>query len=258
MTDFPPPVRDSAAIGPLNVLRMTRAELVARTRAALEPGAPPVAVAFCNAHTAEIALRDDAYAAALGRFVLVNDGIGLEIAARLLEGRGFPDNLNGTDFVPGLFADLDRPTTAYLVGAAPGVAEEVGRRFAARFARLRVVGARDGYFRADEEETVVREIAAAGPDILLVAFGNPKQEMFIARHFDALGARAMFGVGALFDFTADRVARAPAWIRRARLEWAFRLAQEPRRLLRRYTIETARFLIAVLRFRASGRARRNP
>lgn len=249
------PAPDYATIGPLRVQRLSRAELSRRALAALAPGAFPLAVAFCNAHTAEIALRDRAYRAALDRFLVVNDGVGLEIAVRLLEGRGFPDNLNGTDFVPSLFGDLTRRTRLYLLGAQSGVAEEAGRRFAERFPLLEVVGARDGYFSAEEEEAVVAAVAAAAPDILLVAFGNPRQELFIARHFEALGARLMFGVGALLDFAAERVARAPRWMRQARLEWAFRLAQEPGRLLRRYTIETAGFLIAVLklRFSASGR-----
>ncbi|MCB1540968.1 MAG: WecB/TagA/CpsF family glycosyltransferase [Rhodoblastus sp.] len=240
---------DFAAIGALNVERTTRRALTQRVLEALAPGAEPLAVAFCNAHTAEIALRDHAYQKALDRFCVVNDGIGLEIAVRILERRGFPENLNGTDFVPALFADLPKATRIFLIGAAPGVAEEASRRFAERFPHLEFVGARHGFFRPEEEEDVVRATAAAKPDILLVALGNPQQELFIARHFDALGAKAMFGVGALLDFTAERVARAPVWMRRARLEWAFRLAQEPGRLLRRYTIETAAFLIAVLRLR---------
>ncbi len=124
-----------------------------------------------------------------------------------------------------------------------------------RFPHLELAGARHGYFRPEDEGDVVSTIAAARADILLVALGNPAQELFIARHFDALGAKAMFGVGALFDFAAERVARAPAWMRKARLEWAFRLAQEPGRLLRRYTIETAAFLIAVLRLRVLEEAR---
>ncbi len=242
-------VSDFAAIGALNVERLTGRALSRRVMDALAPGARPLAVAFCNAHTAEIALRDRAYSEALERFCVVNDGIGLEIAVRILERRGFPENLNGTDFIPALLADLPKGSRLYLLGAAPGVAEEAGRRFAARFPHLELVGARHGYFRAEEEDDVVRAVAAARPDILLVALGNPAQEMFIARHLDALGAKAMFGVGALFDFAAERVARAPAWMRKARLEWAFRLAQEPGRLLRRYTIETAAFLIAVLRLR---------
>ena len=246
---------DFAAIGALNVERMTRRDLTLRVLGALAPAADPLAVAFCNAHTAEIALRDKTYREALGRFCVVNDGIGLEIAVRILERRGFPENLNGTDFIPTLFAVLPKGTRIYLLGAAPGVAAEAGRRFVERFPHLELVGAQHGYFRAEQEADVVQAVAAAKPDILLVALGNPAQELFIARHFDALGAKAMFGVGALLDFAAERVARAPVWMRKARLEWAFRLAQEPGRLLRRYTIETAAFLIAVLRLRVLEEAR---
>jgi len=252
---FPGAGPDFAAIGALSVERMTRNDLTLRVLAALAPGAEPLAVAFCNAHTAEIALRDRTYRQALDRFCVVNDGIGLEIAARILEQRGFPENLNGTDFIPALLGDLPKGARIYLLGAAPGVAEEAGRRFLERFPHLELVGARHGYFRAEEEDDVVRAVAAAKPDILLVALGNPAQELFIARNFDALGAKAMFGVGALFDFAAERVARAPVWMRKARLEWAFRLAQEPGRLLRRYTVETAAFLITVLRLRALEEAR---
>ena len=246
------PFQDFVAIGPLRVARTDRGALAAFVAGAFEPGAPAIAVGFCNAHMAELALHDAAFAAALERFLLVNDGIGLEIAARILEGRGFPENLNGTDFLPHLFGQSQRKLRVYLLGAKPGVAEEAGRRFVARFPLVEIVGARDGYFAAGDEPAVVAAVAAAAPDILLVAFGNPKQEMFIARHFDALGARAMFGVGALLDFTAGQVARAPVWVRKARLEWAFRLAQEPTRLVRRYTIEIGGFLFDILRLRLAG------
>ncbi len=239
--------QDSLVLGPLRVMRRTPAWLAEVVLAALAPGGAPVAVAFCNAHTAELALDDPEFAAALQRFVVVNDGIGLEIAARFLEGRGFPDNLNGTDFLPYLFARLERPARVYLLGAAPGIAGEAGDRFAARFPNVDIVGARDGYFAPEQEAEVVAAVAATRPDIVLVAFGNPKQELFIARHFEALGAKAAFGVGALLDFTAGKVARAPAWMRKARLEWAFRMAQEPGRLVRRYTVGIGWFLVAVLR-----------
>jgi beta-1,4-glucosyltransferase len=246
MTSIP---EDSLRLGPIRVLRASREETARLALSALQGEGAPLAMAFCNSHTAEIALRDSAFAAVLERFVVVNDGIGLEIAGRLLEGRGFPENLNGTDFTPFLFGRLTRPTRVYLLGAAPGVAEEAAARFAATFRNLVVAGVRDGYFDPADEPRIVEEIAAARPDILLVAFGNPKQELFIARNFDRLNARVMLGVGALFDFTAGRVVRAPDWVRKARLEWAFRLAQEPSRLMRRYTVEAGGFLLAVLRMR---------
>lgn len=245
-------------IGPLRVLRATREDLGGVVVDAISLEGAPVAVAFCNAHTAEIALGDPDFAAALQRFVLVNDGVGMEIAAKILGEPGFPANLNGTDFVPWLFSWVDRPLKVYLLGAKPGVAAEAGRRFASVFPHVQIAGARDGYFSADDESAVVAAVASERPDLLLVAFGNPKQEKFIARHFDALGAKSMFGVGALFDFTAGRVRRAPEWVRRSRMEWMFRLVQEPGRLVRRYTVETGGFLLAVLRLRLSAGPRKNP
>lgn len=245
-------------LGPLRVLRGRREDLLATVEEALAGDRAPAAFAFCNAHTAEIALKRPDYAEALSHFILVNDGIGLEIAARMLEGKGFPENLNGTDFTPWMLGRLERPASLYLLGAEPGIAEAAGRLFAERFPQVRIVGARDGFFPAESEADVAAAIAALRPDILLVALGNPRQELFIARHFEALGAKAVFGVGALFDFTAGKVVRAPVWVQRLRLEWAFRLMQEPGRLVRRYTIETAGFLLAVARLRFSGAARRSP
>lgn len=249
---------DALHLGPLQILRGGRDDLLTRVVETLGPGGRPAAFCFCNAHTAEIALKRPDYAAALSRFLLVNDGIGLEIAAKILEGRGFPENLNGTDFTPWMLENLERPVSLYLLGAEPGIAAATARIFAERYSGVRIVGARDGYFPPEEEAAIVSAIEAARPDILLVALGNPGQELFIARHFEALGAKAMFGVGALFDFMAGKVVRAPIWVQRARLEWAFRLMQEPGRLVRRYTIETASFLIAVTRLRLSGAARRSP
>ena len=245
-------------LGPLRVLRGSREDLAARLKAALEPDGAPVAIAFCNAHTAEIAFENPDYSAALRQFVVVNDGVGMEIAARILEGRGFPQNLNGTDFFPWYFARLEAPLKVYLLGAKPGVAEEAGRRFSLAFPNVEIVGARDGFFPMQDEPAIVAEIAAARPDMVLVALGNPKQEMFIARNIGRLGVRAMCGVGALFDFTAGQVVRAPGWVRRIRLEWAYRLSREPGRLMRRYTVETASFLFAVLKFRVSAERRNSP
>ena len=190
------PRSDFAAIGALNIERLTRRALSQRALDAMTPGAQPLAVAFCNAHTAEIALRDRTYREALDRFCVVNDGIGMEIAVRILERRGFPENLNGTDFVPALFADAPKGARVYLLGAAPGVAEEAGRRFIQRFPHLELVGVRHGYFRPEEEDDVVRGGAAARPGILLVSVGNPAQELYIARNTDALSAKTMSGGGA--------------------------------------------------------------
>ena len=248
--------QDFVDFGPVRIVRQKREELARLAERAIETREGPLAVAFCNAHTAETALHDPQFADALARFVVVNDGIGLEIGARILSGRGFPENLNGTDFIPYLLGRLSRPTRVYFLGGMPDVAEEAARNFAARFPHVVVAGCRHGRFAKSEEAAVVAAVSAAAPDILLVAMGNPKQELFIAEHFDALGAQAMFGVGALFDFVSGRIPRAPMRLRQMRLEWAYRLWLEPARLMRRYTTETAAFFAATIRLRLAGGHRR--
>ena len=87
-----------------------------------------------------------------------------------------------------------------------------------------------------------QRVAESGAQLLLVALGSPKQELWIHRHRGELGPVVAVGVGASIDFVAGMVRRAPAWMSRAGLEWLFRLAQEPRRLFRRYLVEDVRFL----------------
>lgn len=248
--------QDFVDFGPVRVVRQKREEIAQMAERVIENGDGPLGVAFCNVHTAEIAFRDAQFADALDRLVVVNDGIGLELGARIVSGRGFPENLNGTDFIPYLFGRLSKPTRVYFLGSLPGVAEEAARNFATRFRHVVVAGCQNGCFTRGEEAAVVAAVSAAAPDILLVAMGNPKQEIFIAEHFEALGAQVMFGVGALFDFASGRIPRAPLRLRQMRLEWAYRLWLEPARLARRYTTGAAAFFTAAIRLRLAGEQRR--
>ena len=191
------------------------------------------------------ALDSREYAEKLGSFLVLNDGIGVDLASMLYEGERFPENLNGTDFVPDLLAHTTRSLRIYLLGGKQGVAEQAACKLIERFPAHQVVGARNGYFTAAEAGEVVAGINDVQPDLVLVALGNPRQEEFIAAHRDKIDAPVLIGVGALFDFVAGRVVRAPQAFRALRLEWLFRLLQEPRRLGKRYTIDTARFLITV-------------
>lgn len=175
---------------------------------------------------------------------IVNDGIGVDLAAWLVHRRRFADNLNGTDFIPRLCRTSRRPLRIFLLGARPGVAEQAARRLAIDHGQ-RVVGCCNGYgeFAAlSGRGELAARINASGADLVLVAFGNPMQEQWILDNDDDVDAPLMFGVGALFDFLAGEARRAPAWVRKARLEWLFRLCCEPRRLLRRYTVDIVAFL----------------
>lgn len=207
-------------------------------------------VAYANAHTLNLAAVDLAYKDLLrDAAIVLNDGAGIAMAARI-NGDSFPANLNGSDFNPlilGLAAERGWPV--FLLGAKPGVAERAGAVMQERYPSLEVAGARHGYWPAGTDEEVAREIRSSGAAIVMAALGNPLQERWLADHLPTSGARFGIGVGAFFDFAAGEVPRAPAWMNRLGIEWVFRLAQEPRRLWKRYVVGNPVFLARVLRAR---------
>ena len=219
-------------------------EAVERIRAMLHSAASHQVV-IANAHTLNFACTHPVYRRVLERASLVlRDGVGVEVAAAL-HGRRLPHNFVGTDFVPALLERLAQPEVrVFLYGAQPGVAEAAAEALRARCPSIRVTGLQHGY---ENGAAPVERIRAARPDVLLVALGNPLQEHWIAEHLEQLGVRVAIGVGALFDYLAGRVPRAPGWVRRLRGEWLFRLAVEPRRLWRRYLVGNAQFLWRVVR-----------
>jgi exopolysaccharide biosynthesis WecB/TagA/CpsF family protein len=227
------------------VCAMTGAEAVA----ALDrwTGEGPVKLAYLNAHGSNIAARDPAFLKVLQDFVVFNDGVGVDIAAKLLHGRAFPENLNGTDFTVRYLRDTQKTWTVFLLGAKPGIAQAAWQTLSAQAPRHRLAGVRDGYFQPHEAAEIARQIKDTGADLLLTALGNPAQELWIAEHGAATGCRLMIGVGALFDFLSGTVSRAPDWVRLARAEWVYRLALEPRRLARRYLLGNPVFLARTLR-----------
>lgn len=215
-------------------------EAVAILDEALAAG-PPVLVAFLNAHGSNIAAEDPGFAAVLRRALVLNDGVGMDIAARLLHGAPFPANLNGTDFVPAYLAATQHRFRIHVVGGAAGVARRAVDALRRIAPQHRYVGARDGYF-ADDAAAAAAAIAS-GADLVLVGMGSPRQELWAARHLVVPGGVSAFCVGGLLDFIASEKPRAPALVRRLRLEWAFRLLIEPRRLWRRYLIGNAVFFM---------------
>ncbi|MDQ0285080.1 N-acetylglucosaminyldiphosphoundecaprenol N-acetyl-beta-D-mannosaminyltransferase [Desulfofundulus luciae] len=168
------------------------------------------------------------------------DGIGIVWAAKVA-GTPVPGRVTGIDLMLALVSRAAREGwRIFLLGAAPGVAEEAARRLKEKHPGLVVAGTQHGYFKPAPVTTgtgetgvtewdVVEQIRAAQPDLLFVALGAPKQEKFIARHKQALGVPVAMGVGGSFDVIAGRVARAPVWMQRLHLEWLGRLLREPRR-----------------------------
>lgn len=210
-------------------------------------------VAFLNAHVANLAARDENLRAILADFDVLSDGVGLDIAGRVLHGHRFPANLNGTDFVPAFIASQTTPLRIGLVGATRANVERAANHLRAFVPHHDVVLVQDGFFSAEQEVAILDKLRVARPDILLVAMGVPRQETWIAKRLTPEHCTVAIGVGALFDFLSGAVPRAPLPMRQLRLEWLFRLMIEPGRMWRRYVIGNPLFLMRVLRSKLFGR-----
>lgn len=207
-------------------------------------------LAFVNAHCLNVACHNQSYRDVLNRAAAVwPDGSGVRLAGRLL-GFPVPANVNGTDMFPRL---CQRPHSIFLLGARPGVAQRALENATRLFPHARLVGAAHGYFNSpDDERQAIAAVNACRPDILLVALGVPRQELWLAKHRDELHCGAAIAVGGLLDFVSGRIPRAPAWLRRCGLEWTYRLYQEPVRLFRRYVLGNPAFVLRVLLSRLRG------
>lgn len=236
------------------VQNLSREAAVERIRNTIVSGGH-LKIAFLNAHCGNIAATNAEYLETLLDFLVLPDGIGADLAGRILQGEPFRANLNGTDFVPHVLREIRAPITVGLLGARPGHAEKAAARLARSFPhhRFEVIG--DGYFRPEQEHALLERIAQVQPALLLVAMGVPRQELWIRQNLDEQHARVALGVGALIDFLSGAVPRAPGWIRKLRLEWLYRLFLEPRRMWKRYVLGNPLFLWRVIGQRRRMRSR---
>ena len=201
-------------------------------------------VAFINAHCLNIAYKDDSYTQVLKKCSAVfADGIGAKIGASML-GYKVEENVNGTDMFPLL---AQKPYRIYLLGGSPEVAKTALEKSRAIGGKAEFVGCADGFFIEKKEAEVFAEIKKLKPDLILVAMGVPKQEMWINENFSSLPDCTAIGVGGLLDFVSERIPRAPLWMRKCNIEWCFRLYQEPIRLFKRYIIGNPLFIIRVFK-----------
>jgi len=179
------------------------------------------------------------------------DGVGLLLGARIL-GTPLKERVTGVDTVMRVATlAAERGYRLYLLGAAPGVAEEAARRLAQANPGLAIAGTYAGSPAPAEEDDIVARITAAAPDVLFVAYGAPKQDLWIARNLARLGVPVAMGVGGAFDFIAGRAKRAPLWMQRMGLEWLHRLIHQPWRWRRMLALP--RFLFTVIADRLTRR-----
>jgi N-acetylglucosaminyldiphosphoundecaprenol N-acetyl-beta-D-mannosaminyltransferase len=191
------------------------------------------------------AQTDHAFRDVLNRASLaLPDGSGVIWASRLL-GRPFRERVTGVDTVEHLaIAAARNGLSLYLLGAAPGVAARAAEILVSRNPGLRIAGTYSGSPRPEEEREICARIAGSKPDILLVAYGSPLQDLWIARTQQTLGIPVAIGVGGTFDFITGISVRAPRFMQKAGLEWLHRLGREPRRWKRMLALP--RFAVAVL------------
>jgi N-acetylglucosaminyldiphosphoundecaprenol N-acetyl-beta-D-mannosaminyltransferase len=180
------------------------------------------------------------------------DGIGINIGCRMLN-QSLLANVNGTDLFPRLCERAaQKGHRLFLLGGLAGVAELAAAAMQQRYPELLIAGVQDGYFTDEQESQIIDTINNSGANILLVGFGAPKQELWLAKYREQLQPTVCFGVGGLFDYYSGRIPRAPVWMREIGLEWSWRLIQEPKRMWRRYIIGNPLFLYRVWLQRQQG------
>ena len=196
------------------------------------------------------ARRDEALRNALGGAGLVlPDGIGIILGARILGRPIRGGRVPGIDFVTALFEKMaECGESVYLLGARPGVAEEAGQKLAEKYPGLTIAGAADGFF--DDDDSVITRINSVSPDLLLVCLGAPKQELWMAENHGRLNAGLCAGLGGSLDIFAGNVKRAPVFFRKLGLEWFYRLITQPSRIKR--MIKLPLFIFAVILKRIKG------
>ena len=181
--------------------------------------------------------------------LLTADGMPLVWGARWL-GQSLEGRVAGADLVP-LLAEraAQKGLSIYFLGGELGVAARAAGLLKQEHPELRIAGIYSPPFSPvlEMETSFLEDIRLARPDILLVAFGNPKQEKWIGMYGSRVGVPVMIGVGGSLDFIAGHTRRAPEWMQRSGFEWLFRMLQEPRRLFRRYVIDLVIFGSSFLR-----------
>ncbi|MBR6371884.1 MAG: WecB/TagA/CpsF family glycosyltransferase [Victivallales bacterium] len=159
------------------------------------------------------------------------DGMPIVLLSKLL-GSPLPERVTGADLVPAIFRRFaEEGLSIYVLGASqPALYEALEK-----LPKARIAGLDTDIVKLDEEQPeIIERINAARPDLLFVALGNPKQEIWMGRNAGRLKVPVMIGVGGTFNFISGRVKRAPRWMQKCGLEWFYRIIQEPGRLWKRY------------------------
>jgi N-acetylglucosaminyldiphosphoundecaprenol N-acetyl-beta-D-mannosaminyltransferase len=175
------------------------------------------------------------------------DGVPVVWVSRLF-GTPLPGRVNGTDLMYRLLERANKKAyRIFFFGAREEVLQRVLDVVRQEYPGVQIAGSQHGYFTSADELAIVNKIRIAEPDILLIAFGTPKKELWVKSYLTAMGVPVIHGVGGSFDVLAGVIPRAPLWMQKSGLEWLFRMFQEPHRMWRRYLVTNTLFVMLVMR-----------
>ncbi|MFT4706199.1 MAG: N-acetylglucosaminyldiphosphoundecaprenol N-acetyl-beta-D-mannosaminyltransferase [Ascidiaceihabitans sp.] len=200
------------------------------------------------------------YAAAMEQADIVHaDGQFIVWASRL-NGQGpIPERTATTDFIhDAAKLAAQKGYGFYLLGSSEDINARCAATLMEEYPNLRIVGRRNGYFDREDEAEICVDIAASGADIVWVGLGKPKEQEFVIRNREALGAAWAVTCGGCFHFVVGDYSRAPVWMQKAGLEWVHRMVTGPRYLLRRYLTTIPHVIWIVLRHDIFGRKKEDP
>jgi N-acetylglucosaminyldiphosphoundecaprenol N-acetyl-beta-D-mannosaminyltransferase len=213
-------------------------------------------VNYANVYCVNVACKDTEFRKILNHADLVySDGFGVVLGAKIT-GKSLPGRMTGADWIHDLAKFCqERGYSIYLLGSKPGISEKAEQRLKELYPSLKISGVHHGYLTNDQIiSEVIRDVNTSRPDILLVGMGSPLQEKFIHRYRSRIEVPVCWSVGALFDFVAGIVPRAPKWMLDNGLEWLFRLLYEPRRMWNRYLVGNTVFLLKIIGVRLKKRS----
>ncbi len=223
-------VRQTHEVLDVKIAAITMDEAVSFCEDMIETGNAHI-VLTANAEMLMLARRHEGLFRCLSEAdLVVADGAGILWAGDVLR-TPFPERVTGADLSKRLLTEAaEKHWPVYFLGGAPGVAQKAAENTAKVYPGFCTAGVHDGFFDETEERNILQEIRAAETKILLVGMGVPKQELWLSAHKEQLGGVLAIGVGGVFDIMAGNLRRAPLWMQKHRLEWAYRLWQQPSRI----------------------------
>ncbi|MCS6287506.1 MAG: WecB/TagA/CpsF family glycosyltransferase [Nitrospira sp.] len=221
---------------------------------------PQIVFACANPHSLVVAQTDSEFKEALTQAnLVVADGVGITLTAKMI-GLSIGQRITGHDYFFSLLKSMQHrgQGRVFFFGSSQQVLALLARRFVAEFPELTLCGTYSppfGSWSEEEDRRMTAVINEATPDVLWVGMTAPKQEKWVAANCGRLNARVIGSIGAVFDFYAGTYSRAPRWISKIGLEWAYRFILEPRRMWRRNFVSTPRFIWLVLKQHVLGLGR---